>query len=145
MVCGLIGLVTWRRSSSFPAALAAALAASSVLVTFALDRPYQVTFLFLAATLALVEYRRWLWVLPPLFLIWANCHGGYFLGWVVLGAHCVESLARRERAVRLWMVSAACVLASAANPNGFGTFRALLDYRARFMQSKLLGWAPAPL
>jgi|SRR5215472_478870 len=145
-VCGLIGLVAWRRRNNFWGAMGAALAASSVLVSFALDRPYQVSFLFLAITIAVLEWgSRWLWVLPPIFLIWANCHGGYFLGWVVLGAYCLQSLWRRERDTRLWMVSTACVLVSAANPNGFGIFRTLLDYRTSFMQSKLLEWAPAPL
>jgi hypothetical protein len=73
-VCGLIGLAAWRRRRSLPGAVAAAFAASSVFAIFALDRPYQVTFLFLAATLVAMEYRRHLWFLPPLFLVWANCH-----------------------------------------------------------------------
>jgi hypothetical protein len=145
LVCGLIGLIAWRRRRSFPASIAAALAAASVFQIFALDRPYQVTFLLLAATLAILEYPRWLWLLPPIFLSWANCHGGYFLGWVALGAHCAEPLIRRERAVRLWAVSVLCVVVSAANPNGLGIFRTLLDYQASFMQSKLLEWAPPSL
>jgi hypothetical protein len=29
--------------------------------------------------------RRWLWVLPPLFLLWANVHAGFMLGLVLLG------------------------------------------------------------
>jgi hypothetical protein len=145
VVCGLIGLVAWRRRQNLPASIAAALAAAGVFQTFALDRPYQVTFLLLAATLAILEYRRWLWLLLPIFLIWANCHGGYFLGWVALGAHCAESLVRRERVARLWMLSALSMAVSAVNPNGLGIFRTLLDYRASFMQSKLLEWAPPGL
>jgi hypothetical protein len=145
VVCGLVGLIAWRRRQNWAASLFAALAAGSVLAGLAYDRPYQVTFLFLAATLAILEYGRLLWLLPPIFLIWANCHGGYFLGWVALGAYCLESLIRRERSVRLWMFSAACVLASAANPNGFAIFRTLLDYRSSFMQSKLLEWTPPSL
>jgi hypothetical protein len=145
MVCGLIGLIGWRRRQSSLAAAFAALATGSVLVGLAYDRPYQVTFLLLAVTLAILEYRRGLLVLPAIFLVWANCHGGYFLGWVALGAHCAESLFRRERSTRLWVVSAACVLISAANPNGFAIFRTLLNYRASYMQSKLLEWTPPNL
>jgi len=145
VVCGLVGLIAWRRRQNWAASLFAALAAASVLVGLAYDRPYQVTFLFLAATLTILEYGRLLWLLPPIFLIWANCHGGYFLGWVALGAYCIESLMRRERSVHMWMISAACVLASAANPNGFAIFRTLLDYRSSFMQSKLLEWTPPSL
>jgi hypothetical protein len=140
VVCGLIGLIAWRARGDVLAAIAASLAAASVFVTFALDRPYQVTFLFLALTMAALEYRRGLWLLPIMFLVWANCHGGYFLGWVVLGAYCVETLVRRKSARQLLLLSAACVAASAVNPNGLGIFRTLLDYRASFLQSKLLEW-----
>jgi hypothetical protein len=146
VVCGLIGLAAWRRRGSVPGAIAAALAASSVLVTFALDRPYQVTFLFLAATLVVLEFRRWLWLLPLMFLVWANCHSAFFLGWVVLSAYCVESAtAPAKERLPLWSVTAACILLSAVNPNGFGVFRALMDYRQSFLQSKLLEWTPKPL
>jgi hypothetical protein len=144
LVCGLVGLVAWRRSN-FSSAIAAALPAGAVLATLALDRPYQVTFLFLAATLAILEYRRGLWLLPPMFLIWANCHGGFFLGWVALGAHCAESILRRKRDAHLWAVSAASIAISAINPNGLAIFRTLLDYRSSFMQSKLLEWTPPRL
>ena len=142
VVCGLIGSVAWLRRRSFWTAVAAALAAGMVLSALALDRPYQATFLFLAITLTVMEYPRWFWLLPPLFLVWANCHGAFFLGWVVLGAHCVESVLRHERNRRLWMVGAACVLASALNPNGLIVFQTLLEYRASFLQSKLLEWTP---
>ena len=144
-VCALVGWVAWRRRKSFWGAVSASLAAASLLVILALDRPYQWTFLFLAIVFALLENRRRLWLLPPLFLIWANCHSGYFLGWIVLGAHCAESLVRRERALRLWLVTAACIAASAINPNAFAVFLALLDYRKSFLQSKLLEWTPPPL
>jgi hypothetical protein len=144
-VCGLVGWMAWRRRKNFWVAIAAAPAAGSVLAALAFDRPYQATFLFLAITMALMETRRWRWLLPPMFLVWANSHGGYFLGWVVLGAYCVESLVRRERDRRLWIVSAACVLVSAVNPNGLAVFRTLFEYRQSFMQSKLLEWTPPQL
>ena len=38
-----------------------------------------------------------MWVLPPIFLFWANCHGGFFMGFVVLGVYCAESLWQRFR------------------------------------------------
>lgn len=138
--CGLVGLVAWRRRPNWFAALAAALATAAVAQRFAFDRPYQITYLLLTATLAILEFRRFLWLLPPIFLIWANCHSGYFLGWIVLGAWCAQSIVERRRDVELWTATALSVAASAANPNGFYAFRALLDYRKSFMQSQLLEW-----
>jgi hypothetical protein len=150
--CALVGLVAWHRRRGFWASLAAAFAAASVAGLFTADRPYQITFLLLALTWALVETGRWLWLLPPLFLVWANCHGGYFLGWVVLGAYSAEALvlgrhqnAPRDRfspgSRRLWLVSAISVLVCGLNPNGFRIFAVLLEYRGSFLQSRLLEWA----
>ncbi|HEY1493846.1 MAG TPA: hypothetical protein VGF49_04855 [Candidatus Solibacter sp.] len=138
--CALVGLIAWRRRNSFYAGLLAAFACASVARNFAFDRPYHATYLFLAATLAILQFRRFLWLLPPIFLVWANCHGGYFLGWIVLGAWCAESLVQRRRDPTLWIVTALSVLASGINPNGYQAFRALLDYRQSFLQSQLLEW-----
>ncbi len=139
-ICALAGLIAWRRRNSVYTGILAALAAASVLRLFALDRPYQITYLFLLVTLAVLEFRRFLWLLPPLFLIWANCHGGYFLGWIVMLAWCAESVVRRRPDRPLWLATALSILASGINPNGFQTFRALLDYRQSFLQTQLLEW-----
>ena len=139
--CALVGLMCARRSASFYGGLAGALACGAVLARFALDRPYLVTFLFLALTLAAMEYRRFLWALPVLFAVWANCHGGYFLGLVVLGAYVAEGLWQRRGERTLWLVSAGCVAAAALNPNGLGIFRTLIEYRSSYMQGRLLEWS----
>jgi hypothetical protein len=136
----LVGLVAWRRCGGFYRSLGAACAAAGMAIPFALDRPYLVTFLLLAATMAILEFRRWLWLLPPIFLIWANCHSGFFLGWVELAAYSAEALWLRNGR-QVWMVSAVSVLASGINPNGFRVFQVLLYYRASFLQSRLLEWA----
>ena len=139
--CGLAGAIAYRRTGHFYRAAACALAAGGVAAAFAQDRPYVATFLFLALTAAILELRpRWIWALPPLFVMWANCHGGFFLGWVVVGAWAIE---RRER--RMWLAAAACVLASGLNPNGFNVLRTLAAYRESYMQTRLLEWAPARL
>lgn len=145
--CALAGLAAYWRRGSFGAAVAVAFAAGSIASTFTTDRPYLITLLLLALTLILMELRRWLWLLPPLFLVWANCHGGYFLGWVVLGAYSAEALVhwlqkRPDPGSRqLWLVSAICVLVCGINPNGLRIFQVLLDYRGSFLQGRLLEWA----
>lgn len=139
--CALTGLIAFRRRGSLYVAIAAALAAACAAQGFALDRPYLFTWLLLAMTMAILEFRRGLWLLPPLFAVWANCHSGYFLGWVVLGAWCAESLVQRRRDVELWVVSGLSVLASAVNPNGFQVLRTLLDYQGSYLTSRLIEWA----
>jgi hypothetical protein len=145
--CALVGLIAWRRSGGSYLPLAAACAAGGMAIPFALDRPHLFTFVLLACTIAILEFRRWLWLLPPLFLLWANCHGGYFLGWVVLAAYSAEALwlvYRREPELgrrQLWIVGAVSVLVSGINPNGFRILQVLVYYRRSQMTSNLLEWA----
>jgi hypothetical protein len=149
--CGLAGLMVFRRTGSFYRALTAAAVTALVAGFFLSDRPYQFTYLLLAATLAILEYRRWLWLLPPLFLVWANLHGGFFLGLISVGVYCAEALFLRwrKRPVpderKLWLVSAVCILAAGLNPNGFLAIPVVAAYQKSYLQSTLFEWARGPL
>lgn len=153
LLCFLVGLIAYRRCEQFYRALAAALAAAATVVPFAVDRPYLVTFVFLAAALAILEWRqpRLLLLLPLVMLVWANCHGGFILGWVAMGAYSAEALYRRLRArpgagdTRLFALCAASVLVSGINPNGFSVVAVLLHYRESFLQSTIFEWKPPAL
>jgi hypothetical protein len=53
-------------------------------------RPQLLGYLFLILELLLVHLGktrnpRWFFGLPPLFAVWVNCHGSFFLGFLVLG------------------------------------------------------------
>jgi len=83
---------------------------------------YLVTYVLMALTLWILERRRPLWVLPPLFrLLGGNAHGGYFNGLgAVLGGYCGEALFQRMRGQppkdekTLWGASLLAILASGA-------------------------------
>ena len=147
--CALVGLWAYRRSQSFYRALAAAFVTAFIASYFSSDRPYQITYVLIVATILILEYRRWMWLLPPLFLFWANCHGGFFMGFVVLGAYCAESLWQRLRGKpeagerRLWLVTAVCVPAAFLNPNGFLTLYILLAYNQSSLTSTHVRMAKA--
>jgi hypothetical protein len=149
--CGLVGLWTYRRSAGFYRALGAAFVTAFIASYFTSDRPYQITYVLIVATVLIMESRRWMWLLPPMFLFWANCHGGFFLGFVVLGVYCAESLWRRWRGRpeagerRLWGVSAACVPAAFLNPNGFLAVWVLAAYRHSNLQNTIYEWQKPPL
>ena len=100
--CLITGGLAARRSKSFTWGAAAALAAASVASTFATDRPGVVSYLFVMIFLAVLETRRGIWLLPVLSLIWANCHGGFFLGWIICGAYAVEAVLERPRTPAAW-------------------------------------------
>lgn len=139
-VCGLSGFLAARLSGSLYAGLAAAFAAASAAIAFTADRPVLVTFLGVAVFVTLLELRRWLWALPVLMLIWANCHGGFFLGWVVLLAYCIGQDRRR-----LWPVAACAIAISGLNPNGFGVLSTLSHYGRSELTANLVEWRPPSL
>src|SRR5215831_8281531 len=93
--CGLVGWMSFRRSGDFYMSLAATFAAAGLAFHFQQSRPFLATFVCLAATMTILETRRRLWLLPPLFLVWANLHAGFFTGWLMLGAYCGEALLYR--------------------------------------------------
>ncbi|MEO8372253.1 MAG: hypothetical protein ABI806_23910, partial [Candidatus Solibacter sp.] len=144
--CGLVGLMVWWRTAGFYRSLLAALAAGLVTINFQQSRPFLVTFVLLAVTMAIMERRRWMWALVPIFIFWANCHGGYFMGWVMMGAYCGEALIRRLRKQpvegerQLWLATMVTFLASAINPNGFRVIEIMLYYRGSSIQSSNLEW-----
>jgi len=141
--CGLAGLMVWWRTAGFYRSLAAAVAAGAVAINFQQSRPFLITFLFLAVTMALLERRHWMWTLPVIFLIWANCHGGYFMGWAMIGAYCLDSLIRRvpwREQRELWFVAVTCFVASAINPNGLRVIEIMLKYRQSNIQSQNIEW-----
>jgi hypothetical protein len=140
--CGLGGWVAARRTGSWMWGVAAAAGTASLAVVFTADRPALITFALVPAFLAIYESRRRYWLLPLLAVVWANCHGGFFLGWVVAFAYSAEALLRRApdaRRICLW--SAAAALVSGLNPNGFGVVWTLVLYRQSFLTSTLIEWS----
>ncbi len=76
----------------------------------AVARPNAWTALFFAVTLLAIE-KRWHWRLVPLFVLWANLHGGFVIGFVALAV-----AAWRDR--KYIGVLAVSVLATFLNPYG---------------------------
>jgi tetratricopeptide (TPR) repeat protein len=83
-------------------------------------RPELFSLVFLAGVLAILrkadEQPRWLWAIPPLQAIWANCHALFVLGLLVLGAFLVDRLARKRltREARWSVVIPAALLSGLA-------------------------------
>jgi len=146
LLCGATGWTAARRTDSLLWGVAAALAAAALAVEFAHDRPSILSYVFAAVSIAICERGRRLWLLPALALVWANCHGGFFLGWMVAGAYAAQALVRGAADRRRWLAAtAATVVISGVNPNGYGALAAVLRYRASPLQASLMEWAPASL
>ncbi len=133
--CGFTGLVAARRGGSLWWGLGAAGAAASVAHWFSADRPALVTFWMVPVFIWILERERPLWLLPLLMVVWANSHGGFFLGWVVAGAY----TAANPR--KLWRVAAVTVAASLLNPNHVRVLEVLLRYRQSYLTQMLVEWS----
>jgi hypothetical protein len=142
--CGLAGFLAARRTGGNAYfGIGAALATATLANSFTSDRPALLTFLLAALFVCLLDTRRYLWALPPLALLWANCHGGFFVAWIVVLAYCAASIlpgGETSGRKKLWLIAACTILASGLNPNGFGVVWTLLRYRQSAMQANLVEW-----
>jgi hypothetical protein len=99
-------------------------------ITYVEARPQMWTSLFSVALIYLLESakdgsRRACLLLPALMLLWANMHGGFVLGDVVIAVYVLTALVFRRKDRAFYFSSVAAVLASGLNPNGFAAFLAL--------------------
>ncbi len=93
----LLYCYAWQRCGNPKAAFVACLAVLPLAVPFFRLRPQLLGYAFLLITLICLERfhqcrRTALWPLPVLFLLWANTHGTFVLGFFVLGLHWVGGL-----------------------------------------------------
>jgi hypothetical protein len=138
-----------------------ALAAYTILIRVFV-RPHIFTLLFLCVWVFSLEHwrrerrLRYLIILVPLQVLWANLHGGYLfapvLGAVMTGATAVlvlhpgwatdESYAWSD-VMRLAALTAACLAASLINPNGLGLleFSLTMGLGSDFMKQVVFEWA----
>jgi len=89
-----------------------------------------ITFTLVVALLLLLRRygqsgdRRYLYVLPPMFVLWVNLHAGFTIGLLLLATTIFgEFVSRRDPAVRapmrpLLVVAGLCALGVLVNPNG---------------------------
>jgi hypothetical protein len=145
VTCAFSGLVAYKRTSSFYWSVAAAVAVGTVANRYTADRPFLFSFLLAAATFAILEYRRCMWALPPIFLVWANLHGGFFLGWVILGVYCADAVISRRAKLtpqdrKLFLIAAISTAVSTINPNFLEPLRMTMLYRESKLQVRLWEW-----
>ena len=112
-------------------------------------RPQVVTFPLLAWTLWCVireerspAHNGALWSLPPLFVLWANSHGGFIFGLALLAAstagQLLDWLRKRESfPKRLLAVSLLCVAAVLVTPMGVGVVNYVLGFIRHPITSQL--------
>jgi hypothetical protein len=143
--CYLVYWITVRQGVSRPLAVLAATYTLQLQVVHLLPRPHLFTTFLTAVWFALLlEHRRsgkhaLLWALPPTMVLWANLHGGFLVGFILLvvfladagrEARLGDSAAARGRLHALGIAGAASLVAALANPVGYE----LLLHTAGYLQ-----------
>jgi hypothetical protein len=143
LLAGLFAwLAAWLERQGNPPLVAGAVAmvAASIAAVHFLTRPHLFTFAGMLAVLAAarayhLRESRWIWSAPLVVGLWANLHGGFVAGPIVLAtATAIEALrggaacnaARRRRVATLALITAASLLAALVNPYGVGLFAHVL-------------------
>ncbi len=135
----LVGAAFWFlwlacRARGASARLSAALTMSGFVVCFfnAGMRPQTMAYPLFTATLWILADRRAhprrLWILPVVMVVWANVHGSFPLGLVLIGLAWIED--RRDRATTrnvTLAVAAMGLLATVVGPYGVGVWRYAID------------------
>lgn len=86
---------------------------------------------------------RW-YLLPPLMVLWVNLHGGFLIGFLVIGVFGGAALLRRDwPGARLYsLVGAGCLLAVVVNPLGWHINDGVTATLGHFVQSYITEWLP---
>lgn len=130
-----------RRGADLPVAAFLLVLSLGASMIHLLARPHVLSWLFAVIWFQVLDSsegmdgaqtRRRIWYLPVLMLLWVNLHGGFVLGFTLLGLYLLSDAVRylrsrdqqmRQRTTRrlreLGMVIAASLLASLVNPYGY--------------------------
>ena len=117
-------------------------------------RPQSFSWFLMAIVLLILETsegrHRLLWLLPPIFVLWANLHGAFAVGLAFLGIEAVSAVAgaRRDpsaksRARPLLWITGFSALAALVNPWGWKVYGYVLDIGADpTIRSAIEEWQP---
>lgn len=135
-----------RREPRFLVVVELLTAAVLALAPMFTERPWLFTVLFAILTLDVVldlragRSSRWVWLLPGVFVLWTNLHIQFIYGLLLLGLGCaapaIDSwLARRRGETAgppfsrpMFLLTAACVLATLLNPYHVRVYGVVLEY-----------------
>jgi hypothetical protein len=108
-------------------------------------RPLAFSLLFLMASVFLLAREKY-WPLPPLFVLWANCHGGVLLGLgVLLAGLSVQAVIAPRKWRKAIVVLSACTIATVVTPLGTSFLSDMAGSMSRIHLYPLDEWRRTPI
>ncbi len=88
-----------------------------------------------------LKRERW-FLLPPIMVLWANLHGGFLLGFLIIGFFCVIALFRRNWAdfKAFSLAGVGCFVAVLVNPLGWHIYDGVAATLGHFVQAYITEW-----
>lgn len=118
-------------------------------------RPQLFTFAFLATIIAFLTRENYgrhtrLWLVVPMFGLWANLHGGFFVGIVAMGVYSgvvtaldLASGGSLRRGIRLIAITIAGAAATLLTPYGTGVWSTVIsELRNPLTRTVIVDWRP---
>lgn len=154
---GMFKFLIGRGTNLFASLVLVLLAISASMIHF-LARPHVLSWLFTLIWFCILDFTerncepaggrraRWLWLLPASMLIWVNMHGGFILGFVLLGIFwwgslwtwlrsdenrledSLSKIGAAKRARALTLIGLLSALASLVNPYGWKLHAHVFSY-----------------
>jgi len=86
--------------------------------------------------------RTRLFLLPVVMILWANLHGGFVLGFPIIGIFCGAALLRRDWAnFKIYSLAGlGCLVATLVNPLGFHIYDGVVATLGHFVQAYIGEW-----
>ncbi|MCL1597916.1 MAG: hypothetical protein M3094_01935, partial [Actinomycetia bacterium] len=139
VVLALLGLAMYDRNRSPIIVTLGLLVATWLFAPFAQARPVIVSYVFIGVLILVLRRKdELLWLLVPLFWVWAGVHGSWALGGVVV---VLELL--RSRDLRLLKVGIVSLAVTVFTAHGLGTWQILYDFsRAGSALGLIAEWQP---
>jgi len=151
---GVIVLLLWltlRRERIYSAIVGDTAVAATIVLTFDQTRYVRpqlfslvaFTVLLTCLTRARQGRQRWLLVLPPLFAVWANLHGGWLVGGGIFALWTAATALVGNRRHALWctVIGAASLAATLVNPYGVQLLTLLRD-TVGLERADIVEWQP---
>ncbi|MBI1974655.1 MAG: hypothetical protein HYS51_02315 [Candidatus Zambryskibacteria bacterium] len=123
-----------RKLSSFYIASFFTIVLAPILVSRAEVRPEVFSLLLSGVFLNILFFRKYIWALPILMMLWVNLHIGFIFGFMILGSFCLEDF---KKFYKITIVSAILAL---INPFGYKIllypFLIFKDYGYRIVENQ---------
>ncbi|WP_271571542.1 hypothetical protein [Bradyrhizobium sp. CCBAU 11386] len=91
-----------------------------------------------------IEGARWLLLLPAMMVIWVNLHGGFLIGFLIMGVFCGVSLLKQDWPdfKRYGLAGIGCAAAVLVNPLGWHVYDGVTATMGHFVQANIGEWLP---